>query len=249
MCLYTILRARSWTLSTFLASEALQKCHIRWQYVKYGNIEDLYKSNFASAGIRCNFEAILGINFNYYRTTTHHILPTWLKSFYQRNKLSTWGLRNGKKSNCASTVILMFKKIIPYTNSIKYSLIAMPCVSLLINQSKTWPLVHRIVLGLTETKKSLAFFAAWQPFIIANCVVYREGLRQSECRIPGCLSAWKHGSCQVRRLVDESILVCSRLFRLFWTINDKQNSKSDERDRRRTWTQTKKRKGANRMQR
>ena len=39
------------TLSTFLASEALQKCHIRWQYVKYGNIEDLYKSNFASVGI------------------------------------------------------------------------------------------------------------------------------------------------------------------------------------------------------
>ena len=49
--LYTILRARSCTLSTFLALEALQKCHIRWQYVKYGNIEDLYKSNFASVGI------------------------------------------------------------------------------------------------------------------------------------------------------------------------------------------------------
>ena len=45
--LYTILTARYCTLSTFLASEALQKCHIRWQYVKYGNIEDLYKSNFA----------------------------------------------------------------------------------------------------------------------------------------------------------------------------------------------------------
>ena len=50
--LYTILRARSCTLSTFLASEALQKCHIRWQCIKYGNIEDLYKSNFASVGIR-----------------------------------------------------------------------------------------------------------------------------------------------------------------------------------------------------
>ena len=50
--LYTILRARSYTLSTFLASEALQKCHIRWQYVKYGNIEDLYESNFVSVGIR-----------------------------------------------------------------------------------------------------------------------------------------------------------------------------------------------------
>ena len=44
--------ARSCTLSTFLASEALQKCHIRLQYVKYGNIEDLHKSNFASVGIR-----------------------------------------------------------------------------------------------------------------------------------------------------------------------------------------------------
>ena len=44
--------ARSCTLSTFLASEALQKCHVRWQYVKYGNIEDLHKSNFASVGIR-----------------------------------------------------------------------------------------------------------------------------------------------------------------------------------------------------
>ena len=49
--LYTILRALFCTLSTFLASEALQKCHIRWQYVKYGNIEDLYKSNFAFVGI------------------------------------------------------------------------------------------------------------------------------------------------------------------------------------------------------
>ena len=50
--LHTILRTRSCTLSTFLASEALQKCHKRGQYVKYGNIEDLYKSNFASVGIR-----------------------------------------------------------------------------------------------------------------------------------------------------------------------------------------------------
>ena len=37
--------------SSFLLSEAVQKCQVRWQYVKYGNMADLYKVNLALVGM------------------------------------------------------------------------------------------------------------------------------------------------------------------------------------------------------
>lgn len=41
------------------------------------------------------------------------------ENFYQRQKLTTRGLRNGKPCNCVN---LMLREIIPFTNSIMYSL-------------------------------------------------------------------------------------------------------------------------------
>ena len=51
LSLYTARNARSCTLSDFLASDALQICHTKWQYVKLGKIADLCNCNLASLGI------------------------------------------------------------------------------------------------------------------------------------------------------------------------------------------------------
>ena len=54
---YTALSPRSWTRSSFLLSELLQKCHASPQYVKYGSMAALYILNLASTGI--NFRILI----------------------------------------------------------------------------------------------------------------------------------------------------------------------------------------------
>ena len=51
LLLYTARSARSCTLSSFLVSDALQKCHTVWQYVRFGRIAALYSWSLASVGI------------------------------------------------------------------------------------------------------------------------------------------------------------------------------------------------------
>ena len=46
------LSARSWILSIFLLSEDLQLCYTRWQYVKWGRMDDLYIISFNLHGIK-----------------------------------------------------------------------------------------------------------------------------------------------------------------------------------------------------
>ena len=47
------LNARSCIRSTFLLSDDLQKCHIRWQYVRWGKIKASYSNSLALDGIKC----------------------------------------------------------------------------------------------------------------------------------------------------------------------------------------------------
>ncbi len=55
----TALSPRSFTRSSFLQSELLQKCQTNPQYIKYGNIAALYIFNFALTGI--NFRNLINI--------------------------------------------------------------------------------------------------------------------------------------------------------------------------------------------
>ena len=52
LSLNTARSPRSCTLSNLWVSEALQKCHTKWQYVKCGRIAALKRCNLASVGIR-----------------------------------------------------------------------------------------------------------------------------------------------------------------------------------------------------
>ena len=47
------LNARSCIRSTFLLYDDLQKCHVRWQYVRWGKIKALYSNSLALDGIKC----------------------------------------------------------------------------------------------------------------------------------------------------------------------------------------------------
>ena len=47
------LNARSCIRSTFLLSDDLQKCHIRWQYVRLGKTKVSYSNSLALDGIKC----------------------------------------------------------------------------------------------------------------------------------------------------------------------------------------------------
>ena len=51
LSVYIARNARSCILSSFLASDALQKCHTMWQYVRFGTIADLYSCSLACMGI------------------------------------------------------------------------------------------------------------------------------------------------------------------------------------------------------
>ena len=50
--LYVALNARSCICFTFLLSDDLQKCHIRWQYVRLGKIKTLYSNSLALDGFK-----------------------------------------------------------------------------------------------------------------------------------------------------------------------------------------------------
>ena len=50
--LNTVLKAFSCSLSSFRQSDAREKCHTNWQYIRWGIIADLYSCNFAQDGIR-----------------------------------------------------------------------------------------------------------------------------------------------------------------------------------------------------
>ena len=50
--------ARSWIHSIFLLSEDLQLCHTKWQYVKWGRMDDLLIS-FALQGVHQRFDLLL----------------------------------------------------------------------------------------------------------------------------------------------------------------------------------------------
>jgi hypothetical protein len=52
LSLKTALSPLSWIRSSFLVSLALQKCQVRWQYMRYGKIAALYNCDLAFVGIK-----------------------------------------------------------------------------------------------------------------------------------------------------------------------------------------------------
>ena len=152
--LHTILRARSCTLSTFLASEALQKCHKRGQYVKYGNIEDLYKSNFASVGIRfLNLERTPALWLAFIRSSLMCLLNTRRSSM-----LTPRGLMSAVRSMTCALIVVLREQNLPQSKKWRHSGLTMKDhhitrATAFKNQS-TIPKATFIEIGVNQKRKT-----------------------------------------------------------------------------------------------
>ena len=152
--LHTILRAHSCTLSTFLASEALQKCHKRGQYVKYGNIEDLYKSNFASVGIRfLNLERTPALWLAFIRSSLMCLLNTRRSSM-----LTPRGLMSAVRSMTCALIVVLREQNLPQSKKWRHSGLTMKDhhitrATAFKNQS-TIPKATFIEIGVNQKRKT-----------------------------------------------------------------------------------------------